>query len=41
MTKLYRIISMEKDRMVQRISILGFYRPSTPRNHNNTPEVSQ
>ena len=36
MTKLYCIISMEKDRIVQRISILGSYRPSTPGNHDNT-----
>ena len=27
---------MEKDRIVQRISILGSYRPSTPGNHDNT-----
>ena len=39
MTKLYCIISMEKDRMVQRISILGSYRPSTPRNHDSTSGV--
>ena len=36
MTKLYCIISIEKDRIVQRISILGSYRPSTPGNHDST-----
>ena len=30
---------MEKDCIVQRISILGSYRPSTPENHDNTPKV--
>ena len=35
-TKLHCIISMEKDRIVQRISILGSYRPSTPGNHDST-----
>ena len=35
--KLHCIISMEKDCVVQRISILGSYRPSTPRNHDCTP----
>ena len=36
MTKLHCIISMEKDLIVQGISILGSmdYRPSTPRNHD-------
>ena len=37
--KLNCIISMEKDRVVQRISILGSYRPSAPRNHDSTPGV--
>ena len=37
--KLYCIISMEKGCIVQRISILGSYRPSTPRNHDSTPRV--
>ena len=36
-TKLYCIIRMEKDRVVQRISILDSYRPSTLGNHDNTP----
>ena len=27
---------MEKDRIVQRISILDSYKPSTPGNHDNT-----
>ena len=36
MTKLYCIISMEKDRIVQRISILDSYKPGTPGNHDNT-----
>ena len=36
MTKLHCIISMEKNRVVQRISFLSSYRPSTPENHNNT-----
>ena len=35
MTKIHCIISMEKDCVVQRISILGSYRSSTPRNHDN------
>ena len=35
-TKLNCIISMEKDRVVQRISILGSYRH---RNHDSTPGV--
>ena len=39
MTKLHCIISMEKDRVVQRISILGSYRPSTPGNHDSMPGV--
>ena len=47
MTKLYCIISMEKDHIVQRINILGSYRPSTSRDpttvrpgyHNSTPGV--
>ena len=36
MAKLHCIISMEKDLIVQGISILGSmdYRPSTPRNHD-------
>ena len=38
-TKLHCIISMEKGCIVQRISILGSYRPSTPRNHDSTPGV--
>ena len=38
-TKLYCIIRMEKDRVVQRISILDSYRPSTLGNHDNTPGV--
>ena len=41
MTKFYYIISMEKDRIVQRINILGSYRLSTPRNHDSTPGVPQ
>ena len=39
MTKLYCIISMEEDCIVQRICILGSYRPSTLENHNNMPGV--
>ena len=39
MTKIHCIISMEKDCVVQRISILGSYRSSTPRNHDNMPGV--
>ena len=35
MTKLYCIISIEKDCIAQIISILGSYMPSTPRNHDN------
>ena len=37
--KLHCIISMEKDRVVQRISILGSYRPNTPGNDDSTPGV--
>ena len=36
MTKLHCIINMEKNYVVQRINILGSYRPSTPRNHDST-----
>ena len=38
-TKVHCIISMEKDHVVQRISILDSYRPSTPGNHDSTPGV--
>ena len=38
-TKFHCIISMEKDRLVQKINILGFYRPNTPRNHDSMPRV--
>ena len=34
-TKLHCIISMEKERVVQRINILGSYRPNIPGNHNS------
>ena len=45
--KLYCIINMEKDHIVQRINILDFYRPSMPQDpttvcpgsHNNTPRI--
>ena len=30
---------MEEDRVIQRINILGSYRPSTSGNHDNTPGV--
>ena len=33
--KLHCIISMEKDRVVQRISILGSYKSGTPKNHDS------
>ena len=47
MTKLYCIINMEKDHIVQRISILSSYRPSTlrdptticPGSHDSTPRI--
>ena len=46
-TKLYCIINMEKDHIVQRISILSSYRPSTlrdpmticPGSHDSMPGV--
>ena len=39
MTKLHCIISMEKNRVVKRISFLSSYRLSTPENHDSSPEV--
>ena len=39
MTKLYCKISMEKDRIGQRINILDSYRPSTLGNHDSTSGV--
>ena len=39
MTKLHCIISMEKNRVVKRISFLSSYRLSTPENHDSTPGV--
>ena len=38
-TKLHCTISMKKDRVVQRISVPGSYRPSTPGNYDSTLEV--